>query len=155
MSKGIFEQKEIGNTINVTLKQNIPLIQLKLKGKIHYFLLDSGASNSALDEKANIITNESIIGSDELVTGFGDVKKVNIYELPLFIDDVMVFQKFVVAPLEIASYIEESTGIRISGVIGIDFMYSYKAIIDFYNLSIKLTIERELNKKQNEHNKEI
>lgn len=153
MSKGIFEQKEIGN-INITLKQNIPLIQLKLKGKVRYFLLDSGASNSALDEKANIITNEPIIDYDELVTGFGDTRKVNIYELPLFIDDVMVFQKFVVAPLEIASYIEESTGIRISGVIGIDFMYSYKAIIDFYNLSIKLTIEKEL-KKQNEHNKEI
>lgn len=153
MSKGIFEQKEIGN-INITLKSNIPLIQLKLKGKVRYFLLDSGASNSALDEKANIITNEPIIDYDELVTGFGDTRKVNIYELPLFIDDVMVFQKFVVAPLEIASYIEESTGIRISGVIGIDFMYSYKAIIDFYNLSIKLTIEKEL-KKQNEHNKEI
>lgn len=153
MSKEVFEQKESGN-ISITLKSNIPLIQLKLKGKVRYFLLDSGASNSALDEKANIITNEPIIDYDELVTGFGDTRKVNIYELPLFIDDVMVFQKFVVAPLEIASYIEESTGIRISGVIGIDFMYSYKAIIDFYNLSIKLTIEKEL-KKQNEHNKEI
>lgn len=154
MSKGIFEQKEIGN-ISITLKRNIPLIQLKLKGKLHYFLLDSGASNSVLDEKANIITNEPVLDYDELIAGFGDIRKVNIYELPLFIDDVMVFQKFVVAPLEIAEYIEESTGIRISGVIGIDFMYSYKAVIDFYNLSIKLTIERELNKKQNEHNKEI
>lgn len=154
MSKEVFEQKESGN-ISITLKSNIPLIQLKLKGKVRYFLLDSGASNSALDEKANIITNEPIIDYDELVAGFGDTRKVNIYELPLFIDDIMVFQKFVVAPLGIADYIEESTGIRISGIIGIDFMYSYKAVIDFYNLSIKLTIERELNKRQNEHNKEI
>jgi len=148
------KQKEIGN-INITLKENTSFIILKIKGNKHYFLLDTGASNSVLDENANLITDEIVVDSDELVTGFGDTKQVNIYELPCFIDDMMVFQKFIVAPLGITSYINESTGIKISGVIGMDFIMRYKCIIDFYNLSIKLTIEKELNRNKNGYNKEI
>lgn len=117
----------------------IILVELKVKNTNFNFLLDTGASDSIIHSKYKdlFISNEKPVASDELQTGFGDKKQVDIYELPIFIDDWMFINKFVFSEINILNYISETTNKQVIGIMGMDFLLKTKAFLDFKNLKIK------------------
>lgn len=133
--------RKITKIIEKPLYENerIILVELKVKNTNFNFLLDTGASDCIIHTKYQnlFINTEKPIASDELQTGFGDKKQVDIYELPIFIDDWMFINKFVFSEINILDYISETTNKQVIGIIGMDFLLKTKAFLDFKNLKIK------------------
>ena len=121
-------------------KNRIVLINLKVKSENYEFLLDTGSSDCIIHTKYKdlfITPNEKPVDFDELQTGFGDVKKVDIYELPIFIDNWMFINRFVFSEIDILDYITEATDRKVIGIIGMDFLLKTKAFLDFKQLKIQ------------------
>lgn len=138
------EQKKLLESIiekPINYKEKVPLISLRINNKEEWFLLDTGASDSCIDVNHEALSGATVVDDDEIYTGFGNSKTILIYEIPIFIDKYMMFQRFAAIPLGIVEVIKEKCNKTISGVIGMDFLEKHKAFIDFYNLNVKLTLK--------------
>lgn len=128
--------------MEIKLPGNLPIISLSSNNKIFNFLLDSGSNMShicpeyhtALDaELYDIIGGEEVkgLGSNNILnkscrTNLKDILG-NKYEV-----DMAVSEGFT----HVAKDIENSTGVKIHGLLGTDFLNRYNYIIDFKSLEV-------------------
>lgn len=115
-----------------------PIITMSQGDKKFGFILDSGASLSAIN--GQVLEQMEYRETDIEGTAFGitgERSKVKHVEIDLQYGDTTYTHTFQVINLSQAmNNLQEATGIRISGLIGSDFLAKYKYIMDFEKLGI-------------------
>lgn len=115
----------------------VPFITLIIKGKPEIFILDTGASISVLDKK--YADDNGIYYSDDgstMITFSGEetVQYKTDYNVEFVISGIMYSQKFMVQDI---GKLRSLVGNKVRGVLGSDFLYFNKIIIDYGELTIK------------------
>ena len=124
-------------------KTGLPLIPLQVGEHTMLFLIDTGATHSIIDESILRELDSSFVhkipNKTIKISGIeGTEKQGIIYELSFKIDDQTYIQEFVTNSLiEASSEMMKNSGIQIHGILGTDFLFKNKWIIDFENLEIK------------------
>lgn len=102
------------------------------RGKVHYFLVDSGASLSAYNYSDALEYNIPIHKENININGLGGtVQAIGYVYLPLTVGDRNISHKF---------YLFNSLPIKASGILGREFLNKYKAQLDFYKNILTLFI---------------
>lgn len=141
----LFDKKVKPDAIpmKIQIPGNLPVIALSnSKGDVMNFLIDSGSNISHICAEYLEDLNAEIIGTYEegTVEGLGAVNTGvtmcrgtfrdvmgNNYNINLSVSDQLT---------AIANSIESSTGVRIHGLLGTDFLMEYNYIIDFKSLEV-------------------
>ena len=128
--------------LEVQMPGNLPIIALSNNGNVLNFLIDSGSNISHIcseyfnDLKANVIgtfKDDTVEGLGAVNTGITMCNAVledingNEYSVNLSISDQLSV---------VSKSIEESTGIKIHGLLGTDFLRVFKYIVDFESLRV-------------------
>lgn len=128
--------------LEVQMPGNLPIIALSNNGNVLNFLIDSGSNISHIcseyfdDLKANVIgtfKNDTVEGLGAVNTGITMCNTVledingNEYSVNLSVSDQLSV---------VSKSIEESTGIKIHGLLGTDFLRVFKYIVDFESLRV-------------------
>ena len=115
----------------------IPVAEGKINGKKAYFIIDTGASCSLLDESAaRWFAFKSKVAADEHVTGLNGLSELKratnciVNFGPLRITHHTFKTKDM---MEIVSFIQNHEGVIISGIIGADILHRYRISINFSN----------------------
>lgn len=116
------------------LLTKLPIIPLYHNGAILKFVLDTGSSNSVINEQ--IIDNLSFTSTNKSfdVIGIeGNVKKTNIVKIDLnYDDDISFSHTFQVLDMtKMNEVIKQETGMVIDGLLGSDVMAKNGYILDF------------------------
>lgn len=131
-------------------KAGLPIITLHQEDKEFNFIVDTGANYSVINKadlgellhKMGNITG-STYGID------GNLMEVGYALIPLQKNDVIYKETFQVVDVSSAfNNIAESSGIKVVGILGNEFLRTYNSIIDFNNLTIKFKNERKDRSKQ-------
>ena len=115
----------------------VPLIKMKINGKLQYFIIDSGAENNVLTnatfKSLNPQSYTKLDIEDSIVTASGTTDKVPFIEMDLsYKKEVYNDVVFVVSDLtEAINYIKNKTNITIAGLLGSHFFHKYRWAIDF------------------------
>ncbi len=122
-----------------------PLIRAEFKGlEEHWWVIDTGASKSVFDES---LSGYYIVGDEDVVmaTGLGkEVVETNSGKIAEFILGGYNFGGLKVALVDfhhINNEYSKFSDKKIVGLIGSDFLYSRKAIIDFDKGTISLLMD--------------
>lgn len=127
--------------IRFNITNNVPTVSVKIGSKKLEMMIDTGADYSVIDISLlpyikGVNPNIKKIGEDELATGFGDTQIVEIYEIPIIINDRLYFIKCTFANLGIIEVIKESNNLDIIGMLGCDFFDNYKFLLNFYDKTL-------------------
>ncbi len=136
------EPKFIDGKVKFTSVNKIPVIEGKLNGKKAFFILDTGASLSVLDEKQSKEYGFSTtdLDSDTHISGYGGntsmkeavSENVNVggvdFNGNYYSQDIS----------NIVNVIRANEGVKISGIIGCDILKTKGAIIDLSENTIYL-----------------
>jgi hypothetical protein len=114
---------------------HIPVAQGKINGKLAYFIIDTGASCSILDEElATRYGFKLIMQGGHDVLGLGGQAKLKLIRDCLVEIGPLKFSNFHSKPLGyLTSVIQEDKAVCISGIIGADVLNRYSLKIDFRN----------------------
>lgn len=128
------------NKINFTTVNKLPIIKGIINGKIAYFVLDSGASISVLDNNQSEYYGFSIREGGGLASGYGGTTNFQlVYNAIISVGDIEFRNEYKASNLSaIALALVEDDGIQIAGIIGNDIMKPYKFIIDYSDNSVSL-----------------
>lgn len=130
--------------VKIAINKNIPYVEVLLGNKKYKLLIDTGASTTILDSSLYEEIRDfhkgdlTKVGEDTIVTGFGESRSIDIYDIPIIINDRLYFQNVLFTKLEVLDTIEEETSIKLKGILGCDFFIENSAIINFYNEKIIL-----------------
>lgn len=119
-------------------KINVPLIKMKINGKLRYFLVDTGSEMNILgSEIFKTLPKESyskVMGQSVSVTGFTgktEEKPVILTNLS-FKNDKYEDISFIISDITcIFNYIKDNSKIEIAGILGSCFFNKYRWSIDF------------------------
>lgn len=131
------ENRSIITNILVNKEAKLPYIVIRINKKDYKIMLDSGASTSVFDisvlKEFKKECELKLVNTDELVTGFGDTQQdIEIYEIPLMINDRLYFTDVAFANLGLTDYLQDEYNLKLIGVLGMDFFMKYKCILNFY-----------------------
>jgi hypothetical protein len=129
------------NTVQFETVERVPIVQGTLNNKKVYYIIDSGASLSVLDEsqsktyKFNVFDNPDY-GSG---VGYGGIAKFKqALGVDAYIGGVKVNVIFRTQNLSIlVDAIQRQNGIKIVGIVGCDWLKTNKIIIDFKDICLK------------------
>lgn len=119
----------------------VPVVQGTINGKEAFFIVDSGASLSVLDDNQANYFEFSTKSSNIAAAGYGGVASFGeAYKVNLTIGGKKFDTDFKSQDLsKIVDLIREDEGIEISGIIGSDIMKDYHFIIDYADLTISIS----------------
>lgn len=128
------------NTIRFFSVSHIPVVEGKINGKRAYFIIDTGASCSIVDETVSKRYGFNLILKvEDNVFGLGGQAKLGqakdcIVEIgPLRFTNTIFRSK----PLDyLTSVIRNEQSVDVSGIIGSDILNRYKLSINYHNNSI-------------------
>lgn len=110
----------------------VPLVQAKLNDKYKYFILDTGASISVIDESE--VKNMKVYYEDaNTITGYGGIiKSTKVLKNPnIELGGIKLTDKWLVQDIShIKLAVENSTNVTIAGIIGNNQLARYHLIID-------------------------
>ena len=119
---------------------NLPVITLTNNGIALNFLIDTGSNISHIipsvlkDIKGNKIQNNNEIAGIGAITNESSSIEVKVKDtLSKEYDITLVISKGLENS---AKYIEQSTGVKIHGLLGTDFLQKYQYVIDFKTLEV-------------------
>lgn len=141
----LIDRKKGGTKIipmEIQLPGNLPIIALSSNGNTLNFLLDSGSNISHICSEYYDSLNAELLGTYENgeVTGLG-ATNTGITMCRATLSDVLGNEYKVnlsVSPqlTTVANNIEKSTGVRIHGLLGMDFLKKYNYVMDFEALEV-------------------
>ena len=117
----------------------LPLVKLKINGKLEYFLVDSGASVNMLKQSYfdSIEDNPIIIEDESLLHTGANTIKANLCTFSLSYKTAKFpNEQFNLIDLETFDVIKDAYGYNIIGIVGSPFMGKYKWSMDFSDLII-------------------
>lgn len=115
---------------------DLPIVTFLIGGKRCNFLLDTGASDSLINEKyLECYEHQPAKGSGDLIGLDGAKRTIGYVNMILSYKKQIYEDTFVVTNLDDAfDVIKTETGVILHGVLGNSFMQKYKYIIDFKEL---------------------
>lgn len=141
--------RERNNQLNLSFENSLskiglPIVTFCNNGNELHFLVDSGATNSMIDER--ILNYINFNKTEECGTIYGIDNKVipvNYADIKLYIYNVEFEDTFRIMKLESMDSLSREYGFRIVGILGNSFLYKYGMHIKFKNmeLSAKLRFE--------------
>jgi len=119
----------------------VPVVEGTINGKKAFYIVDSGASLSVLDDNQSEYFDFSTSKSNMAAAGYGGVASFgNAYDVKLTIGGKKFDTDFKSQDLsKIIDLIRENDGVEISGIIGSDIMKDYHFIIDYSELTISIS----------------
>jgi hypothetical protein len=134
------KQFEGDNKINFISYNKLPIVEGKINNRKAYFILDSGASISVLDETQSHKFKFDVEESDDEAAGYGGIAQFSsVYNADMEIGGLDMITKFKSQDLTaIVVIMEASEGITISGIIGNDIMKPNKFIINFADETVSI-----------------
>lgn len=131
--------------MKVQLPGNLPIISLSnKKGDVMNFLVDSGSNISHICKEYFNDLDAEVIGTYEegTVEGFGAVN-TGIVMCDATLYDVIGHKYNIKLSISneltaVSNSIEDSTGVKIHGLLGTDFLREYKCVMDFKSLEVYL-----------------
>lgn len=114
----------------------LPVVTFYVEEEKLHFLLDTGSTNSIINEKVvNKIDHIKIEGAAKLQGMEGIIQTVPYVSINLCYNDVIYIDNFQVVDMSKAfNDIKRETGITLHGILGTSFFSKYKYIIDFNEL---------------------
>jgi hypothetical protein len=134
------KQFEGDNKINFISYNKLPIVEGRINNRKAYFILDSGASISVLDETQSHKFKFDVEESDDEAAGYGGVAQFSsVYNADIEMGGLSMVTKFKSQDLTAIVVIMEATeGVTISGIIGNDIMKPNKFIINFADETISI-----------------
>lgn len=119
----------------------VPVVEGTINGKQAFFIVDSGASLSVLDDNQSDYFKFLTSSSNIAAAGYGGVASFgNASNVKLTIGGKKFETDFKSQDLsKIVDLIRENDGVEISGIIGSDIMKDYHFIIDYSELTISIS----------------
>lgn len=122
-------------------KVNLPIVTFKNNNKTFHFLIDTGADNSIINsndiEQFNYQLLENVSGS---VYGMeGNALPAKLVRVNLTHDKLCFEEIFQVVEIKGFSSFEENTGIRLSGILGSNFLNRYDFVLNYKHLILHLS----------------
>jgi len=122
------------------------LVEVVVFGHPFNVVLDTGASKTVLDKTSvkNHIAAEDLLTSDKLSTGLGtNAMESYTLHLPALYIGKLKLVNFEAAVLDLSSISLAYENLQLPSVIGVlggDILFQYKAVIDYNNLLLKLSL---------------
>ena len=120
---------------------SLPVITFMSNGRKLNFLLDSGSSNSFINNDSLKDTNHRLLGKTGTTYGMEGVEKEN---RTCVVDLQYKSMNFSIELCAIDlsscfSMLKKETGVQMDGILGCEFFGKYKSVIDFEELAFYLT----------------
>lgn len=120
---------------------NIPIIKVKVGESNKYFIVDTGANMSMIDESYYLKHRDDFIFLKELdmtLSGINGGKDVNAaYIMAELGDSLKIKHQFITSDLKsVVNNIKSSCGVEIVGIIGADYLMKYEFSVDFKNNAV-------------------
>lgn len=119
---------------------DMPIIAFENNGKVHNFVIDTGASLSLIDARMLPYLEYNKLDTTCVAYGIdGNKKEVNYVKLHLTEGD-MVFQEAFQVMEDLGAFdnVREAYGITITGLLGLSFLEKYGAILDLNSNTISI-----------------
>lgn len=110
----------------------LPVLKLISNNKSYYFIIDTGSDSSHLNSSSDL-ENEQLDIQDGVVVGMtGEEVACKFCKAKFTINGIEMSQIFRTTNLDDAfACIEEERGLKISGILGTDFLINHNYCIDF------------------------
>lgn len=117
------------------LEGNTTYVKTQVQENTYLLILDTGAEVSCISSKFQHLFPSKKFKEENIIESCHGQESVNIYEIPLLIDEWLFFTDVAIINGEVFDDIEVNT-LPVIGILGLDFLLKYKAFIDFKNLDI-------------------
>lgn len=117
------------------LEGNTTYVKTQVQENTYLLILDTGAEVSCISSKFQHLFPSKKFKEGDIVESCHGQESVNIYEIPLMIDEWLFFTDVAIINGKVFDDIEVNT-LPVIGILGLDFLLKYKAFIDFKNLDI-------------------
>lgn len=117
------------------LAGNTTYIKAQVNNSTYLLILDTGAEVSCISSKYQHLFPSKKFKEEDVIESCHGQESVQIFEIPLVIDEWLFFTNVAIINGEVFDDIEVNT-FPVIGVLGLDFLLKYKAFIDFKNLDI-------------------
>lgn len=129
-----------------------PIVEMPVNGKMRYFIVDTGANLSMIDESFYQGNKEDFNFLKEIemtINGVsGSASSTSSYINTVLGDSITILHSFVTNDLTgVVNNIRTNTGKRIVGIIGADFLNRYDFNVDFFNNMVYVKQDTLTNKK--------
>lgn len=131
------KNKQIFDLGEFLKKVEIPVIPIYINGNEYLVMLDTGSDASYLDSEALNNVPKLLLGYQEEIVGGTAIKESgsNVYEVEFACGDKEFKEIFTENDFShIFSFLEQTTGVRLSGILGTRFLMKHKCILDFDQL---------------------
>lgn len=128
----ISSKKDITGIKNALTYIGLPVIQVLNNNNKYYFIIDTGSDSSHLNSSSDL-NREELDMQDGIVVGMtGEEVACKFCKASFTINNTEITQIFRTTNLDEAfACIEEERGIKISGILGTDFLINHNYCIDF------------------------
>ena len=133
--------------IDIVNLQKVPIVKGSLNGKMAYFVLDTGAEFTVLhsDDASGYGFRTAGIFNDQVITGIGGngAKVQKAFKANFKLEDVQMETAMYVTDIsDIKQLAQKITGLRVTGIIGIDLIVKYAFEIDYGRKKLKFKTMR-------------
>ncbi len=126
---------------NVLKLTHLPIIEVEVLNRHLFFIIDTGSTNSLLDDRIASSLEEVIhyTGKHKLQGIEGNAILSSQGSLPLTFCGKVYQQTLCIMPLQAPfEAIKNDTGIEVHGILGIDFLLANKWVIDFEEEALRV-----------------
>lgn len=131
------QNKQTFNLEDSLKKAEVPVIPIYINGKEYFIMLDTGSDASYLDSEVLNNIPKLLLGHQEEIVGGTAIKESGscVYEVEFACGDREFKEVFTENDFShIFNFLEQTTGIKLSGILGTRFLMKHKCILDFDQL---------------------
>ena len=131
------QNKQTFNLEDSLKKAEVPVIPIYINGKEYFIMLDTGSDASYLDSEVLNNIPKLLLGYQDEIVGGTAIKESGscVYEVEFACGDKEFKEIFTENDFShIFSFLEQTTGIKLSGILGTRFLMKHKCILDFDQL---------------------
>ena len=127
-------------SVRNSLKEvGLPIIQLEIMGKAYGFIVDTGSNVNLMSSQLRDELIHGITSAGKLSTlGVGGDSENEVFEIPYTIEG-MTFSALFGTQHDTFQAFEKEYGLKVSGLLGTDFMIRHRANIDFSDSMVNLS----------------
>lgn len=128
------EDKKTNNILYLQNHSGLYFLTLNINDKYGLFLIDTGATTSLIDINQKKKYEFKIISSSEDITGIGGtIKKYTISRYKIDYNNIPIDVLFYGGDLHPVVMAFQRSNIRITGILGADFLKANNAVLDYRN----------------------
>lgn len=129
--------KQAFNLEEILNKVEVPVIPIYINGNEYLVMLDTGSDASYLDSEVLNNVPKLLLGHQEEIVGGTAIKESgsSVYEVEFACGNREFKEVFTENDFShIFGFLEQTTGVKLSGILGTRFLMKYKCILDFDQL---------------------